>query len=52
MYDTLGRAAIRFALVYVRRRYRRELLLGAAGIGLATLLAAAAYLLGRDVPEG
>jgi hypothetical protein len=52
LYDRLGRAAISFAFAYVRRRYRRELRLGAAGIALATLLAIAAYLAARDVPEG
>jgi len=49
-YDRLGRAAIRFALKYVRRRYRREIRIGA---GLAALaLAIAAYAATRSVPEG
>ncbi len=52
MYDALGRAAIRFALIYARRRYRRELRLAGAGVVLATLLAIAAYFAARDVPEG
>lgn len=50
MYDRLGRAAIRFSLTYVRRRYRRQIRLGlglaAAAIGIA------AYLGSRNVPEG
>jgi hypothetical protein len=52
MYDALGRAAIRFALVYARRRYRRELRIAGAGVGLAALLAVVAYFFSRDVPEG
>ena len=30
MYDRLGRAAIRFSLVYLRRRYRRQIRIGSA----------------------
>jgi ribosomal protein L13E len=48
--DKLGRAAIRFALKYVRRRYRRQIRIG---IGFtAAGLALAAYLASRNVPEG
>ncbi len=50
IYDRLGRAAIRFTLVYLRRRYRRQLRIG-AGLGVA-VVAAAVYLANRDVPEG
>ena len=50
MYDRLGRAALRFALVYLRKRYRRPIRIGAgvvvAAIGLA------AYLATREVAEG
>jgi hypothetical protein len=50
MYDRLGKAALRFALAYLRRRYRREIRIGAgltaAAIGIAV------YLANRDVPEG
>jgi hypothetical protein len=50
MYDKLGKAAIRFAFGYARRRYRRELRIG---IGVAAaVLAAGAYLASRNVPEG
>jgi hypothetical protein len=52
MYDALGRAAIRFALTYARRRYRRELRIAGAGLAAAAALAIAAYFLSRDVPEG
>lgn len=50
MYDRLGRAAIRFALSYLRRRYRRAIRVGA--LALAAGVAAAAYAASRNVPEG
>jgi hypothetical protein len=50
MYDRLGKATIRFAFRYVRRRYRREARVGLAVLGVA--LVAAAYLASRNVPEG
>lgn len=50
MQDSLGRTAVRFALKYLRRRYRRQMRIG---IGLAVAgVAVAAYLASRDVPEG
>lgn len=50
MIDALGRLAIRFALTYVRRRYRRQI---RVSLGLAALtIAAALYLGARNVPEG
>jgi hypothetical protein len=49
-HDRLGRTAVRFAVAYLRRRYRREIRIG-IGIGAATL-AIAAYLASRNVPEG
>jgi hypothetical protein len=49
-YDRLGKTAIRFAVKYVRRRYRRQIRIGfgvtAAAIGIA------AYVASRNVPEG
>ncbi len=48
--DKLGKAAIRFAFKYVRRRYRREIRIG-TGVAVAAL-AVAAYLASRNVPEG
>lgn len=49
-YDKLGKVAIRFALKYVRRRYRRQIRIG---VGVAALaVGVAAYLASRDVPEG
>jgi hypothetical protein len=50
MYDNFGKAAIRFAFRYLRRRYRREIRIGAgiAAVGLAV----AVYLATREVREG
>ena len=48
--DRLGRVAIRFAVRYVRHRYRRQIRIG-AGIA-AVALALAAYAATRNVPEG
>lgn len=49
-YDKLGKAAIRFAVKYVRRRYRRQIRIG-TGVA-AVALAIAAYAATRNVPEG
>jgi hypothetical protein len=49
-YDKLGKAAIRFSFRYVRRRYRRQIRIG-AGVAVAGI-AIAAYLASRNVPEG
>ncbi len=48
--DRLGRVAIRFAVRYVRHRYRRQIRIGAA-VAVAGI-AVAAYLASRNVPEG
>lgn len=50
MSDAIGKAAVRFAFRYLRRRYRREIRIG-IGVG-ATVLAIGAYLASRNVPEG
>jgi len=50
MYDKVGKAALRFTVSYLRRRYRREIRLG-IGIG-AVAIGVAVYLAGREVPEG
>lgn len=50
MYNLIGKASIKFALRYVRRRYRRET---RVALGLLVAVAAvAAYLASREVPEG
>jgi len=48
--ERLGKVAIRFALKYVRVRYRRQIRIG-VGVTVAGL-AIAAYLASRNVPEG
>lgn len=50
MYDTLGKVALRFALRYLRRRYRREIRIG-AGVA-AVAIGVGAYLATREVREG
>jgi hypothetical protein len=50
MYDKLGKAALRFTVIYLRRRYRREIRIG-AGLAVAAI-GVAIYLANRDVPEG
>lgn len=50
MYDKLGKAALRFAFAYLRRRYRREIRIG-AGV-TALVLGVALYLASKNVPEG
>ena len=50
MYNKLGKAAVSFAVLYLRRRYRRPIRIG---MGLAAgAVAVAAYLASRNVPEG
>jgi hypothetical protein len=50
MYDKVGKAALRFTITYLRRRYRREIRIG-VGLG-AIAIGIAIYLANRDVPEG
>lgn len=50
MYDKLGKAALRFTVSYLRRRYRREIRIG-VGVGVVAV-GVAIYLANRDVPEG
>ena len=50
MHDKVGKAAIRFAFRYARRRYKREIRIG---LGLtAVFIGIGAYLASRNVPEG
>lgn len=50
IYNKLGKAAVRFAIVYLRRRYRREIRIG-TGVAVAAI-GVAVYLANRDAPEG
>ena len=50
MYDRIGKATLKFAFRYVRRRYRREARI-ALGLGIAVAFVVA-YLASREVPEG
>lgn len=50
MRDGLGKAVFRLAVVYIRRRYRREIRIG---VGVTVVaVGVAVYLANRDVPEG
>lgn len=50
MYHRAGRAAMRFSVVYLRRRYRRQIRIGA---GLTLVVVGVAVYLGiREVREG
>lgn len=50
MYNRIGKASVKFAFRYVRRRYRREARI-AFGLGIVVAVIAA-YLATREVPEG
>ncbi len=50
MYNKLGKTALRFGIVYLRRRYRRQIRIG-AGVA-AVVVGAALYVASRNVPEG
>jgi hypothetical protein len=53
MYDRLGRAAIRFSLSYLGRRYKRQARIGVGVAVAAAVAAVAGYLAAtRNVPEG
>ena len=50
MYDWIGKATVKLAFRYARRRYRREARVGLGLLALAIVVAA--YLASREVPEG
>jgi hypothetical protein len=50
IYDKVGKVALRFAVTYLRRRYRRQIRIG---VGVAAVaVGAALYAASRNVPEG
>ena len=51
IYNRVGKAAMKFAFRYLRRRYRRQAGIAAAGVFVAAA-GAAAWWLRRDVLEG
>jgi ABC-type lipoprotein release transport system permease subunit len=50
MYDSIGEAAVRIGVRYLRRRYRRQIRIGAAIA--AGIVAVAVFLATRNVREG
>jgi len=50
MYNRVGKASVKFAFRYLRRRYRRETRI-ALGAG-AVVAGVAVYFATREVPEG
>jgi hypothetical protein len=51
MFDRVGKASVKFAFRYLRRRYRRETRIGLGILG-AGVVALVAYVATREVPEG
>lgn len=54
IYRWIGKAVVVYGMAYARRRYGRQIKIG-AGLGLVaglTAIGAAAYLAARNVPEG
>ena len=50
IYRAIGKAAVKYAVLFLRQRYRRQLRIG-AGLG-AVAVGAAVYWANRNVPEG
>ena len=50
IYHAIGKAVVRYASLYLRQRYGRQMRVGAglAAVGLGVAL----YYAARDVPEG
>ncbi len=51
MYNRVGKASVKFAFRFLRRRYRRETRIGLGILG-AAVVALIAYVATREVPEG
>lgn len=50
IYRAIGKAVVKYSVLFVRRRYKRQLRVG-AGLAAAAV-GAAVYLANRNVPEG
>jgi hypothetical protein len=50
IYRAIGKAVVKYGLLFVRRRYARQI---QVGVGIAAVaVGIAAYLATREVPEG
>lgn len=50
IYRAIGKAVVKYSVLFVRRRYRRQLRIGAVlAVGA---IGVAVYLANREVPEG
>jgi hypothetical protein len=50
IYRAIGKAVVKYGLLFVRRRYGRQI---QVGVGIAAVaVGIAAYLATREVPEG
>lgn len=50
IYHAIGKAVVKYGIAYARRRYAGPIRIG-AGVAVVAI-GIAAYLAGRDVPEG
>ena len=50
VYRAIGKAVVKYSIQFARRRYRRQIRIG-AGVAVAAI-GAAVYLANRNVPEG
>ena len=51
MYELIGRLVVKYGLMYARRRYSRQIRIG-AGLAAVAIGVVVAYLAKKEVPEG
>jgi hypothetical protein len=51
MYEQIGRAVVKYGVLYARRRYSRQITIGTGLVAVAIGLLVA-YLVTKEVPEG